>query len=628
LVSDGLFSPTFKDTLLIDDSHGPARSLIVNDEMVAGFTADSIEYLGFSTLGLALGSASNSLFVGTDETGPSQFFVSSAGNLAIPLATLTGNLNVTSAGAITVGNVGGPLANTAVATKGGNVSMRATSIMVNQTIDTSGGSNTPTVNIDAATVTPSSGDPPYHTGSPGGNIFLNATGSIATTTTITLPTPPVVFGQPATFVIAVTGSTPTGTVTLYDNNTPIATGLLNASGQATIITSGLSIGTHANIKAVYGGDATFAGSTSAISPPLDVVPPSFSDNFVRNSYPSPLGPNWIDFGVLNVSTFNVISTNQAVSPGTGQNVAIVNGFGPADVSVSANVTPKVAAGHYAGVIARRDNNGNEYAGVFRITGGLTFVALQLIRGKSVTNLASVVMTSATSGVLRLDVIGTSLKLYLDGTLVAKATNTVLTAAGGVGMIDNGGQSKFAAFSAYQIIPALLPFADNFNRPASKTLGAPWSVDEGGFTMSGPNQAVATATGTATNPAPLDAASIIGVLTGSVTVTTTMTGFGGGVLADWNSATQSGYAVILNSSTTLTVYNIQNGQLGSAAFTWTFSALATTNTLQVTVSGTTLTPTINGTGLTPVSFTDPTSFAAGSVGIVSTGGTIFTSFSAQ
>jgi hypothetical protein len=66
-----------------------------------------------------------------------------------------------------------------------------------------------------------------------------------------------------TFTATVSGSggVPTGTVTFYNGTASIGTGTL-VSGAATLTTSFSTTGT-AIIKAVYGGDAYFTGSTSA-----------------------------------------------------------------------------------------------------------------------------------------------------------------------------------------------------------------------------------------------------------------------------------------------------------------------------------------------------------------------------
>jgi Bacterial Ig-like domain (group 3)/Autotransporter beta-domain len=79
---------------------------------------------------------------------------------------------------------------------------------------------------------------------------------------------PSTFGQSVTFTATVTDSgTPTGTVTFKDGAATLGTGTLNGSGQATLTTSSLSVGSH-TITAEYGGDSNHSASTS---PPLTQV---------------------------------------------------------------------------------------------------------------------------------------------------------------------------------------------------------------------------------------------------------------------------------------------------------------------------------------------------------------------
>lgn len=90
---------------------------------------------------------------------------------------------------------------------------------------------------------------------------------IGTTTTVSASANPANVGASVTFTasVAPAGGTgiPTGTVTFNDGSTPLGTGTLNASAQATYSTSALAAGSH-SITAVYGGDSTYTGSTSAV----------------------------------------------------------------------------------------------------------------------------------------------------------------------------------------------------------------------------------------------------------------------------------------------------------------------------------------------------------------------------
>lgn len=99
-------------------------------------------------------------------------------------------------------------------------------------------------------------------------VFSETIDQAATKTVVTSSHNPSVFGQSVTFTAKVTvkspgSGVPTGTVIFYDGTTQIGTGTLNSSGQATLITSSLAVGSH-SIKAVFQGDTNFTSSTSAI----------------------------------------------------------------------------------------------------------------------------------------------------------------------------------------------------------------------------------------------------------------------------------------------------------------------------------------------------------------------------
>lgn len=88
---------------------------------------------------------------------------------------------------------------------------------------------------------------------------------LPTSTTLTSSTNSVTYGSPVTFTAAVTNTNgiPTGTVSFVDGANTLAIGLLNGSGVAVLSTNKLSVaGSPHTIRAVYGGDSNFAGSTS------------------------------------------------------------------------------------------------------------------------------------------------------------------------------------------------------------------------------------------------------------------------------------------------------------------------------------------------------------------------------
>jgi hypothetical protein len=87
-----------------------------------------------------------------------------------------------------------------------------------------------------------------------------------TPTGVTSNANPSVFQQPVTFTVTVApqySCVPTGTVTLSDGVSPIASNLPLSGGIATFTTSALSVGVH-SITASYSGDANFNSSTSGV----------------------------------------------------------------------------------------------------------------------------------------------------------------------------------------------------------------------------------------------------------------------------------------------------------------------------------------------------------------------------
>ncbi len=87
------------------------------------------------------------------------------------------------------------------------------------------------------------------------------------TTLASTPASPVQFSQAVTFSATVSGGSPTGLVTFYDNGSPIQSpATVNGSGVAAILDSSLSVGLH-TITASYSGDP---GNLPSNSQPLQI----------------------------------------------------------------------------------------------------------------------------------------------------------------------------------------------------------------------------------------------------------------------------------------------------------------------------------------------------------------------
>lgn len=96
-----------------------------------------------------------------------------------------------------------------------------------------------------------------------GSIASLCSGLTSTATTLTSSLNPSIYGQAVTFTATVSPAPPNGeTITFKQGSTVLGTGSMS-NGTATYTTSTLAAGGTDNIKAVYGGDSTYSGSTSA-----------------------------------------------------------------------------------------------------------------------------------------------------------------------------------------------------------------------------------------------------------------------------------------------------------------------------------------------------------------------------
>ena len=136
---------------------------------------------------------------------------------------------------------------------------------------------------------------------------------LASTTTITAVPNPSLAGSLVTFNTAIAASTssptaPTGSITLTDGPTTLATLALNAGAVLPFSTASLSIGSH-TIIAIYSGDSLFASSSASI---VEVV------NGVATASTLSSTPNPASVGqtvILSASAANAPTTNQTAATG-------------------------------------------------------------------------------------------------------------------------------------------------------------------------------------------------------------------------------------------------------------------------------------------------------------------------
>src|ERR1022692_1183963 len=187
---------------------------------------------------------------------------------------------------------------------------------------------------------------------------LNARGAQPSSITISSSTNPSIFGQAVTLTATVSPS-PTGIVTFYDGTTVLGTKTL-ASGKATLTTSLLPSGARF-LKAYYGGNDTYAASTSAaLAETVSTLPASGfqpGEDYRVGAYPRSItigdfnGDGKIDMAVANSNASDIIGSvsvllgngdgtfQPAVNYGTGRGpISVVvgdfNGDGRADLAVA------------------------------------------------------------------------------------------------------------------------------------------------------------------------------------------------------------------------------------------------------------------------------------------------------
>jgi Bacterial Ig-like domain (group 3) len=132
---------------------------------------------------------------------------------------------------------------------------------------------------------------PAGTGSLLGGQTVNTPGVVATTTVISNHNPST-NGQSVTFTATVSGSsgTPTGTVTFFADGAQIGAAQTLSSGQASISTSSLPIGSH-TIAVRYSGNNTYGSNSGSLTggQVVNPIPISTSTSVVSSLNPSLFG---------------------------------------------------------------------------------------------------------------------------------------------------------------------------------------------------------------------------------------------------------------------------------------------------------------------------------------------------
>jgi len=203
------------------------------------------------------------------------------------------------------------------------------------------------------------------------------------------------------------------------------------------------------------------------------------DDFNRGNFPS-LGPDWL----VQSGDFDVASDVAVVKSVTG--LAQLRAVKPLDVAVEGRITLGGGTATSGGLFARSSGIGsaNYYWGGIRQDGDGFLAEI----GRQVNGVWTSLVAEPLSvgeGLVRFEVLGDSLKLFVDGQLAVFAYDTLITTAGRIGI-----QGTFEVviddftYSTLRRAAAQVPFRDFFNLSDGSQLGPFWVERAGNFTTQG------------------------------------------------------------------------------------------------------------------------------------------------
>jgi hypothetical protein len=356
----------------------------------------------------------------------------------------------------------------------------------------------------------------------------------------------------------------------------------------------------------------------------------FSDNFTTKSANGSHSTYWMNqTGAFQVNTVSGTATGIAAVP---VNLATVNGISNANEAVSATINT-LTSGQGVGLVARYAGSGlgNMYCGsIVAGSGSYTAYIYRYVNGAPTTLFSKTYSGTATGKTLEFDVVGTSLRLYLNNSIVAYANDGTYT-TGGVGMMTSGGAVVVSNFNAVAITPptAGYPFSNIAAGTSPITglsngqLNSYWSIQSGDY-VDNAGTLIGQSSG-------LNLATVNGVsqATEDVSATITLTnGQSAGLVARYAGPGNMYFAEIVAGAGNYRayIYRIVNGVQKQLVASQTYSGSVTGGVLDFAVSGTLLTLKLNGT--TVATATDSALTGAGSVGIISSGAATISSFNAK
>ena len=208
--------------------------------------------------------------------------------------------------------------------------------------------------------------------------------------------------------------------------------------------------------------------------------------FIRDDFDRPdnasLGAEWTErYGQFRL-------TDAAAVAATNKAFVTFAEAASADVSLTGKLSVENAVGAFAGFAARASNGISSpqqdtmyWGGLRRKNGG--YVALIRRSTNGFWETLSQQPVAAGSGLVRFDVVGDSLKLFVDGELVGFARDRMIPAAGAVGVRSTSGTAIDDFTATDVLLPmATFPFQDRFSAADGGQLDRFWDARSGNFTV--------------------------------------------------------------------------------------------------------------------------------------------------
>ena len=289
---------------------------------------------------------------------------------------------------------------------------------------------------------------------PGSLLLLYALSAqaVTTSTTLSLSAISVTVGQSVTLTAAISGSSPSGTVTFKDGSTTIGTGTVS-SGKASLSTTFKTAGSH-SLTAVYGGNTNNTSSTSAAK--THTVSKASTTTTLSLSATSVA----VDQSVTLTAKVSGSSPGGAVTFKDG-----ITTIGTGTVSsgkASLNTTFKTVGSHSLTIVYGGDANYN----------GSTSAAKTLIVNKAATTTTLTVSPNPIAVGKSITLTATINSSSVTGTVTFKDGTTTL----GTGIVSSGKASFIASFSTASTHSLTAVYGGDSNYSASTSSAISLKVD--------------------------------------------------------------------------------------------------------------------------------------------------------